>query len=276
MSEQFSKIESIEAQDDSLNRKMNRNSGTLATGMAYGAAILAITILSAIFAQNLGRVFEDPTMKAVSYAAAIAVGGSSIIFLVFRDKLLKSKQQFTAACIFVAVELALLTLGALFAFGSAWGWEFPPFMEWAERIAIVATLPIVAAEWIVVKALDPVSIANRARVQTDAQVNDSENKARKAAKLSNAVITIREQGTLAAVIGEELARLPASQRPYFLNLIMANNGDELKDVQEVLQNLMGNSIMAPQAGTPQFPPDLVSPPETVIIDPPAHQRIPKA
>lgn len=256
--DEFSKIKEINNKDSVLNRSIGSSGTWIAHGLSYGAGILAIMVLSAIFAQNLGRVFQDQQMRAIGYSAAIAVGGSSIIFLLFHGILLKSRTQFWAACFFVGLEISLLSLGALFSLGASFGWEFPAWLEWVERIAIVFTLPIVGVEWIVVKALDPSHISRRNEVQTQSQVMASEDKAKKHAKLSNTVLTIRQQGILAKVIGEEMERLPPAQQDYFMRLILKNNEDELKDIKEVLEEYISdkashNAITsAPSVVMPKF------------------------
>ena len=86
------------------------------------------------------------------------------MFLIFKNSLLKSSQQFHVAVLFVAVEFSALTLGAFHTFGTALGWTFDPFVTELTKLAIVLTLPIVAIEWITVLSLDPDARGQRARV----------------------------------------------------------------------------------------------------------------
>lgn len=255
----FSELKTINDKDSSVNMVLNHGKDGLAHFSAYGVAFLAIGILSLIYAQTMSNVFTDPIMKGVSVIAAFAVGSSAYIFLVFRDKLLKSREQFVAACVFVGAEMILLTLGALFTFGTKFGWEFDSTWMWIERIAIVITLPMVLAEWIVVKSLDPDSIAARSGVHTDAEVKRHREKARRAAMLSNAHMTIVKESAMAQVIAEQLQQLPPSQRPYFLRLIRKNNSVDLKNINEVLDDLereYGLGVISPsdQIGIPAIPP----------------------
>ena len=91
-------------------------------------AVAAILILSAIFAQTTSAIFTEPVMKVVGVGAAMVVGASSIVFLVFKNSLLKSSQQFKVAVGFLLVEFSALTLGAFHTFGTALGWTFDPFV----------------------------------------------------------------------------------------------------------------------------------------------------
>lgn len=236
-SEEFKTLREINDKDSTVNRALSSGKGNAAHFAAYGVAFLAIGILSLIYAQTMSNVFTDPIMKAMSVLAAFAVGSSAYIFLIFRDKLLKSRDQFIAAGAFVTIEIVLLTLGALFSFGNAFGWTFDNTWYWIERIAIVITLPTVLAEWIVVKALDPDSMAARSQVHTDSEVKKHREKARKAAMLSDAHMTIVREHAMAQVIAEQLESLPPAQRPYFLRLIRKNNSADLKNINEVLDDL---------------------------------------
>ena len=253
--DEFSDLKTINDKDSSVNRVLSHGKESFAHFAAYGVAFLAIAILSLIYAQTMSNVFTDPIMKGVSVMAAFAVGSSAYIFLVFRDKLLKSKEQFVAACCFVAAEMVLLTLGALFTFGSKFGWEFDSTWLWIERVAIVITLPMVLAEWIVVKSLDPDSIASRSSVHTDSEVKRYREKARRSAMLSNAHMTIVKESAMASVIADQLESLPPAQRPYFLRLIRNNNNADLKNIQDVLDDLEREyGGLSSPVGIPAVPP----------------------
>lgn len=236
----MSKLEEIQSKDEKLNKTLSKGNRMIAHVASYGVGIMAISLLALIFAQTLSGLFTDAGMKVMAVVMALAVGSNIAIFLIWRDQLLETDQQFKVAGAFVLMEFALLSLGALHLAGVAFNWSFAPFISEITKIAVILTLPVVGAEWVIVKSMSPASKAARAENHINATIRDSENKARKMAKLGDAAMTIREQSTLAQVIGEELDRLPESQRKYFAELVMSHHGDELANIQEVIKKFIAD------------------------------------
>lgn len=246
----MSKLQEIYEKDSALNKSISKGNKLAAHIASYAVGIMAIALLALVFAQTMSGLFTDPTMRVMGAIAAIAVGSNIAIFLVWRDQLLESDQQFKYACGFVVAEFVLLTMGLIYAFSKQYGWELAPFIGELNKIAVIATLPVVGAEWVVIKALSPASKAIRAENHVDATIADADSKARKQAKLSDAVMTIREQSTLAKVLGDELDKLPVSQRKYFANLIMANHSDELANIQQVVKDFIADKASNGSSSTP--------------------------
>jgi uncharacterized membrane protein len=201
---------------------------------AYLVAVAAILILSAIFAQTTSAVFADPVMKVVGVGAAMVVGASSIVFLIFKNSLLKSNQQFRVAVIFLLVEFSALTLGAFHTFGTALGWTFDPFVTELTKLAIVLTLPIVALEWITVLALDPDARNQRAESASKSELATIERETRERFRMSDPVLAVRNAASLTEAIHEELLRLPSDQRPMFIGILRGKHGSEFEGVPLLL------------------------------------------
>ena len=206
----------------------------LAPVAAYGVATFSIITLSLIFAQTVNSVFVDPVMKMIGAGAAIIVGASSVVFLVFKNDLLKSHDQFIVACVFVGVEFSLLTLGAAYAFGRALGWYFDPFVVSLTHIAVIATFPVVAIEWIVVLALDPDAKEKRSHKHMQSDLSETERTTRESFLMSDPVVDIRQAASLAQVISDEMSRLPKEQRGLFVALLRKRHGEEYNGVPLLL------------------------------------------
>lgn len=244
----FEMLKQAELSMRELNKIRKTGASTSAKVAAYFVAIAAILILSAIFAQTTSGVFVDPVMRVIGIAAAFVVGGSSIVFLVFKNSLLKSSQQFMTAVAFVAVEFFVLTLGAFHAFGTALGWAFNPFVTELTKLAIVATLPIVAIEWLTVLALDPDARNQRAESASKSDLASVERKTRERFRMSDPVIAIREAAALTETIHEELSRLPPDQRTTFIGILRGRHGNEFEGVPLLLP---GEIVMSDNIGRPK-------------------------
>jgi hypothetical protein len=234
-------------------RKMERAKGTqrshaIAHFFAYSVGVIAISVLSLIFAQTVSNVFTDPVLKIIGSAGAIAVGASAIVFLIFNEKILRSDEQFRWAIAFVIVELALLTLGSLNAFGEALGWQFAPFVKEIMHVAVIITLPVVGVEWIVVVAiLNPDAKAKRAESFAKSKRLEDERNIRDNYRNSDEVMKIRKTAVKAEVIEEEMARLPTSMRPTYAHLLK-NEG--MGNVPTVSRNMPDVLDMPAQFQTP--------------------------
>lgn len=232
----FEKLKQSEMQASEL-RKIRKSTGGAPTGpklAAYGVATAAILILSAIFAQTTSAIFIDEIMRAVGVGASFVVGASSIVFLLFKNDLLKSAEQFRVAVAFMLVEFGALTLGAFHQFGTALGWEFAPFVTELTKLAIVLTLPIVAIEWITVLALDPDARMKRADNASKSELAAVERQTRERFRMTDPVIAVREAAALTEVIHEELMRLPTSQRSMFMGILRDKHGTEFEGVPLLL------------------------------------------
>jgi hypothetical protein len=233
-------------------RKATRIGGsTLAKFFAYVVAIAAICVLSLIFGQTTSGVFLDPTMKVIGIAASFVVGGSSIVFLLFKGKLLKSRTQFIVAWIFLGIEMVLLTLGALHAFGSSLGWEFSPFVNEAAKMAVVLTFPLVMVEWLVVLSLDPDESNERAENHSKSQLAQTDRNTREALRMSDPVVKVRKAAAMTDVINEEMQRLPTAQRAMFASILRQQYGDQFEGVHMFLEGaklpdvINGSAAQAP-------------------------------
>jgi len=178
----------------------------------------------------------------------MVVGASSIVFLIFKNSLLKSRQQFNVACIFVIVEFSALTLGAFHTFGTALGWTFDPFVTELTKLAIVLTLPIVAIEWITVLSLDPDARTQRSESASKSELATIERETRERFRMSDPVISIRNAAALTEVIHEELRRLPTEQRGMFIGILRGKHGSEFEGVPLLLpgETAMPNVIDQPR------------------------------
>jgi hypothetical protein len=173
-------------------------------------------------------------MRVVGVGAALVVGASSIVFLVFKNSLLKSGEQFRVAVCFMLVEFGALTLGAFHTFGTSLGWTFDPFVTELTKLAIVLTLPIVALEWITVLSLDPDARTQRAESHSKAELQTVERQTRERFRMSDPVIAVRNAAALTEVINEELRRLPSDQREMFIGILRGKHGDEFEGVPLLL------------------------------------------
>lgn len=245
----FEMLKQSEVSKQELDHIRKTGASTSAKMGAYLVAIAAIVMLSMIFAQTTSAVFTDPTMKIVGALAAMVVGASSIVFLIFKNALLKSHQQFTVACVFVGIEFSALTLGAFHTFGTALGWTFDPFITELTKVAIVLTLPIVAIEWIVVLALDPDARTQRAESASKSELSTVERQTRERFRMSDPVIAIRNAAALTEVIHEELIRLPTDQRAMFVGILRGKHGNEFEGVPLLLpgESALPNVIDQPKA-----------------------------
>lgn len=210
---------------------------------AYSVGVIAIAVLSLIFAQTVSNVFEDSVLKIIGSAGAIAVGASAIVFLVFNDKILRSDQQFKWAILFVVLELALLSLGSLNAFGEALGWQFSPFVKEIMHIAVIITLPVVGVEWIVVVAiLNPDAKSHRAENFAKSKRLEDEMAIRDNYRNSDEVIRIRKAAVRAEVLEEEMARLPTDVRPTFAHLLKDSGMGNVPSVNKNLPDVVDMPI----------------------------------
>jgi hypothetical protein len=226
----FEMLKQSEASKKELDRVRKTGASSWAKLAAYGVAIAAILTLSAIFAQTTSAIFADPVMRVVGVGAALVVGASSIVFLVFKNALLKSSEQFRVAVVFMLVEFGALTLGAFHTFGTALGWTFDPFVTELTKLAIVLTLPIVALEWITVLSLDPDARRNRAESASKSELAMVELQTRERFRMSDVVIKIRNAAALTEVMHEELRGLPADQRETFMALLRKEHGEAFEGV----------------------------------------------
>lgn len=230
----FEMLKQSEVSARELNKIRKTGASSWAKLAAYGVAIAAILILSAIFAQTTGAIFTDPVMKVVGVGAALVVGASSIVFLIFKNALLKSAEQFRVAVLFMLTEFSALTLGAFHQFGSALGWTFDPFVTELTKLAIVLTLPIVALEWITVLSLDPDARGQRAESASKSDLATVERQTRERFRMSDPVIAVRNAAALTEVIHEELRRLPSDQRAMFMGILRDKHGSEFEGVPLLL------------------------------------------
>ena len=239
----FEMLKQSEVSAKELNKIRKTGASNWAKLAAYGVAIAAILTLSAIFAQTTSAIFTDPVMKVVGVGAALVVGASSIVFLVFKNALLKSAEQFRVAVLFMLVEFGALTLGAFHTFGIALGWTFDPFVTELTKLAIVFTLPIVALEWITVLSLDPDARGARAESASKADLATVERQTRERFRMSDPVIAVRNAAALTEVIHEELRRLPSNQRDMFIGILRDKHGAEFEGVPLLLS---GDNDILPQ------------------------------
>lgn len=230
----FEMLKQQEVSKKELDKVRKTGASNWAKLAAYIVAVAAILILSAIFAQTTSAIFADPVMKIVGIGAAFVVGASSIVFLIFKNSLLKSSQQFKVAVVFLLVEFSALTLGAFHTFGTALGWTFDPFVTELTKLAIVLTIPIVALEWITVLALDPDARAQRAESASKSELATVERETRERFRMSDPVIAIRNSAALTEVIFEELMHLPSEQRAMFVGILRGKHGAEFEGVPLLL------------------------------------------
>ena len=242
----FEMLKQQEVSKNELDKIRKTGASTWAKLAAYLVAVAAISILSAIFAQTTGAIFADPVMKVVGVGAALVVGASSIVFLVFKNSLLKSSQQFKVAVGFLLIEFSALTLGAFHTFGTALGWTFDPFVTELTKLAIVLTLPIVALEWITVLALDPDARRQRAESASKSELATVERETMERFRMSDPVIAIRNAGALTEVIHDELRRLPSDQRAMFIGILRGKYGAEFEGVPVLLPGDVPEVIDQPQ------------------------------
>lgn len=259
----FEQLKQQEAEMKEYRKATKTGASWWAKAAAYVVAIAAIVVLSLIFGQTTSGVFQDPTMKVIGIAASLVVGGSSIVFLLFKGKLLKSKGQFRVAWFFLFLEMVLLTLGALHAFGSSLGWEFPPFVNEAAKLAIVLTFPLVMVEWLVVLSLDPDEASERADNHSKSELAQKDREMRERLRMSDPVIKIRGAATMAEVMGEEMRRLPTTQRSLFASILRNEYGDQFEGVQLFLGDLTMPDVIDQPHGNPQAQ---NAPEETTIKD----------
>lgn len=232
----FEMLKQSEVSAQELKKIRRAGASSWAKLAAYGVAIAAILTLSAIYAQTTSAIFTDPIMRTVGVGAALVVGASSIVFLVFKNALLKSAEQFRVAVSFMLVEFGALTLGAFHQFGVALGWTFDPFVTELTKLAIVFTLPIVALEWITVLSLDPDARGQRAESASKAELATVERQTRERFRMSDPVIAVREAAALTEVIHEELRRLPTGQREMFMGILRDKHGSEFEGVPLLLDS----------------------------------------
>lgn len=230
----FEMLKQQEVSKKELDRVRKTGASNWAKLAAYLVAVAAILILSAIFAQTTSAIFTDPVMKVVGVGAAMVVGASSIVFLIFKNSLLKSSQQFKVAVVFLLVEFSALTLGAFHTFGTALGWTFDPFVTELTKLAIVLTLPIVALEWITVLALDPDARGQRAESASKSELATVERETRERFRMSDPVLAVRNAAALTEVIHEELLHLPSDQRAMFIGILRGKHGAEFEGVPLLL------------------------------------------
>ena len=230
----FEMLKQQEVSKKELDKLRKTGASNWAKLAAYLVAVAAILILSAIFAQTTSAIFTDPVMKVVGVGAAMVVGASSIVFLVFKNSLLKSSQQFKVAVGFLLVEFSALTLGAFHTFGTAVGWTFEPFVTELTKLAIVLTLPIVALEWITVLALDPDARNQRAESASKSELATVERETRERFRMSDPVLAVRNAAALTEVIHEELLHLPSEQRAMFIGILRGKHGAEFEGVPLLL------------------------------------------
>jgi hypothetical protein len=230
----FEMLKQSEVSARELNKIRKTGASNWAKLAAYGVAIAAILTLSAIYAQTTSAIFTDPIMRTVGVGAALVVGASSIVFLIFKNALLKSAEQFRVAVVFMLIEFGALTLGAFHQFGIALGWTFDPFITEITKLAIVFTLPIVALEWITVLSLDPDARGQRAESASKADLATVERQTRERFRMSDVVIKIRNAAALTEVIHEELRHLPEDQRETFIALLQKEHGETFEGVPLLL------------------------------------------
>lgn len=208
----------------------------LAKAVGYIVASAAILLLATIYATTLATLFDDPTARVLAIAGAYVVGASSIVFMTLKDHILVGKWQFRVACVFVGLELALLTLGSAYAFGKALGWHFDGTVVEITHVAIMLTLAAVAAEWLTVYALDPHSAIRRFENFRKSEQARSDAEYRNTVKSSDVARGIRDAGIVREVINEELARLPSEDRPAFL-AVLREQGYAIGDIPVVGKGL---------------------------------------
>lgn len=197
--------------------------------LGYGVAAAAIFVMATLYATVISVAFKDSTTRVIGIAAAYIVGSSAVVFLVAKNQLLMGKWQFRIACVFVALELVLLAMGASYALGQALGWNFDPTYVELTHAAIIITLPVVAAEWLTVLALDPKAMLERDINFRVAEQHKSDADYRNTVKSSDVARGIRDAAILREVVNEELARLPNEDRATFLAALKAQ-GYEVGDV----------------------------------------------
>lgn len=217
----FNEIRELEESKRKLERaKGSRRYHAIASSSAYFVGIVAISVLSLIFAQTVSSIFEDSILKFIGSAGAIAVGASAVVFLLFNDKILHSEEQFIAAKRFVTVEMVLLSLGSMYAFGSALKWQFAPFVVELTHIAVIVTLPVVGVEWIyVVGVLNPKAKAKRDENFSESKRQEDDRAIRDNYLNSDEIIRLRKASIMAEVIEEEMARLPTEMRGTYAKLL---------------------------------------------------------
>jgi len=167
---------------------------------------------------------------------------------------LKSRAQFISACLFLAAEMTLLTLGAIHAFGSSLGWEFAPLVNEAAKLAVILTFPLVAIEWIVVLSLDPSESSDRADNHSKSELAKKERESRERFRLSDPVMKVRNVAAMTEVINDEMMRLPTEQRSMFAAILRRQYGDEFEGITLFLNDgHMPNVLDQPKAATPNTP-----------------------
>lgn len=232
----FTELKRQKEEMSAYHKATRVGASAMAKFFAYTVAISAIVVLSLIFGQTTSGVFKDPTMKVIGIAASFVVGGSSIVFLLFKGKLLKSKQQFRVAWCFLGAEMVLLTLGAMHAFGSSLGWEFSPFVNEAAKLAVVLTFPLVMVEWLVVLSLDPDEANDRADNHSKSELAKTDRETRESLRMSDPVIKVRKAAAMTEVINDEMLRLPTAQRRMFAAILRNEYGDQFEGVQLFLND----------------------------------------
>ena len=236
----FNELREVEESKRRLDKaKGTQRSHALAHFFAYSVGVIAISVLSLIFAQTVSNVFEDNVLKIIGSAGAIAVGASAIVFLIFNDKILRSDEQFKWAIAFVVIELILLSLGSLNAFGEALGWQFAPFVKEIMHIAVIITLPVVGVEWIVVVAiLNPDAKSHRAENFAKSKRLDDERTIRDNYRNSDEVIKIRKAAVRAEVLEEEMSRLPTNVRTTYAHLLRDEGMGNVPSVNKNLPDVL--------------------------------------
>lgn len=242
-------------EQQNLHKEMKKvavNNHTLAKFFANGVAIAGIVALSVIFATTTSKVFEsDPTLHTVGIAFSMIVGASSIVFLVFKNDLLHSKEQFWVACAFVAAEIFVLTLGAVYSFSIHMGWQVEQGIADLTKWAIMLTFPMVVCEWLVVLALDPKAKEKR---------HDNHSASDKAAQRRNTkdvfyksdpVVEIHEAAALSEVLTDEINSLAPQYRPLFIEMLRTKYKDNERLIL-ILNKMAGDNRLLGAPSTPQM------------------------